>query len=105
MVKDLSDDYIWGGLRRGGVFGSSDGIRNCSSGPANARQPGEGAVVNAVAPDGVVEGVEHPGYRFALGVQWHPEYDFETDAVSAALFAAFGAATRGRGVGEKLAAD
>lgn len=37
-------------------------------------QPGPGAVVNAVAPDGVVEGVEHAGYRFALGVQWHPEY-------------------------------
>jgi putative glutamine amidotransferase len=36
--------------------------------------PGEGAVVNALAPDGVVEGLEHPGYRFALGVQWHPEY-------------------------------
>jgi putative glutamine amidotransferase len=36
--------------------------------------PGEGAVVNARAPDGVVEGLEHPGYRFALGVQWHPEY-------------------------------
>jgi putative glutamine amidotransferase len=35
---------------------------------------GAGAVVNAVAPDGVVEGVEHPGHRFALGVQWHPEY-------------------------------
>jgi putative glutamine amidotransferase len=37
-------------------------------------RPGPGAVVNAVAPDGVVEGVEHPGHRFALGVQWHPEY-------------------------------
>jgi putative glutamine amidotransferase len=36
--------------------------------------PGDGAVVNALAPDGVVEGLEHPGYRFALGVQWHPEY-------------------------------
>ncbi len=36
--------------------------------------PGAGAVVNAIAPDGVVEGVEHPGHRFALGVQWHPEY-------------------------------
>ncbi|MGK7868960.1 gamma-glutamyl-gamma-aminobutyrate hydrolase family protein [Falsiroseomonas sp. E2-1-a20] len=36
--------------------------------------PGMGAVVNAVAPDGVVEGIEHPGHRFALGVQWHPEY-------------------------------
>jgi putative glutamine amidotransferase len=37
-------------------------------------RPGEGAVVNARAPDGVVEGLEHPGYRFCLGVQWHPEY-------------------------------
>ena len=36
--------------------------------------PGNGAVVNASAPDGVVEGIEHPGHRFALGVQWHPEY-------------------------------
>lgn len=36
--------------------------------------PGPGAVVNALAPDGVVEGIEHPGHRFALGVQWHPEY-------------------------------
>jgi putative glutamine amidotransferase len=36
--------------------------------------PGDGAVVNALAPDGVVEGIEHPRYRFALGVQWHPEY-------------------------------
>ncbi|WP_426954474.1 gamma-glutamyl-gamma-aminobutyrate hydrolase family protein [Muricoccus radiodurans] len=37
-------------------------------------RPGQGAVVNARAPDGVVEGLEHPGYRFCLGVQWHPEY-------------------------------
>ncbi len=39
--------------------------------------PGEGAVVNALAPDGVVEGIEHPRYRFALGVQWHPEYSVD----------------------------
>lgn len=32
-------------------------------------------VVDAVAPDGVVEGIEAPGHRFCLGVQWHPEYD------------------------------
>jgi len=31
-------------------------------------------VVNAVAPDGVIEGVEVPGQKFCLGVQWHPEY-------------------------------
>lgn len=33
-----------------------------------------GIVVDAVAPDGVIEGIEDPGQRFCLGVQWHPEY-------------------------------
>jgi putative glutamine amidotransferase len=55
--------------------------------------PGAGAVVNAVAPDGVIEGVEHPGYRFALGVQWHPEY--AVDPADPMIFAAFVAACRG----------
>lgn len=49
--------------------------------------PGTGAVVNARAPDGVVEGIEHPGYRFALGVQWHPEY--AVDPRDPAIFDAF----------------
>ena len=35
---------------------------------------GTGAVVSGTAPDGVIEAIEHPGYRFCLGVQWHPEY-------------------------------
>jgi putative glutamine amidotransferase len=33
-----------------------------------------GLVVNARAPDGLIEGIEAPAHRFALGVQWHPEY-------------------------------
>lgn len=33
-----------------------------------------GLVIDAVAPDGVVEGIEDPKRRFCLGVQWHPEY-------------------------------
>ncbi len=39
-----------------------------------AKDVGQGVVVNATAEDGVIEGIEHPGYRFCLGVQWHPEY-------------------------------
>ena len=35
---------------------------------------GPHATVNATAPDGVIEGVEDPRYRFALGLQWHPEF-------------------------------
>ena len=30
--------------------------------------------VNAVASDGVIEGVEDPDHRFCMGVQWHPEF-------------------------------
>ena len=55
--------------------------------------PGPGAVVNALAPDGVIEGIEHPGYRFALGVQWHPE--FKVDSQDIAILRAFVDAARG----------
>jgi putative glutamine amidotransferase len=35
---------------------------------------GEGLVVSALCPeDGVVEGLEMPGRRFVVAVQWHPE--------------------------------
>ena len=38
------------------------------------RHPGPRAVINAIAPDGVIEGVEDLAYRFCLGIQWHPEF-------------------------------
>jgi putative glutamine amidotransferase len=41
------------------------------------RHPGPRAIVNAVAPDQVIEGVEDPRYRFCLGVQWHPEFSID----------------------------
>jgi putative glutamine amidotransferase len=51
---------------------------------------GPGVAVNAVAPDGVIEGIEAPGYRFCLGVQWHPE--FAIGPGDSAIFRAFLAA-------------
>ncbi|MBV8614017.1 MAG: gamma-glutamyl-gamma-aminobutyrate hydrolase family protein [Acetobacteraceae bacterium] len=54
-----------------------------------------GLVAEGTAPDGLIEAVRvatAPG--FAVGVQWHPEYDFETDALSRRIFAAFGEAVR-----------
>jgi putative glutamine amidotransferase len=52
-----------------------------------------GLVPEAWAPDGTVEAVRVQGAgSFALGVQWHPEYDWKTDALSRRLFEAFGAA-------------
>jgi len=50
-------------------------------------------VAEAWAPDGTIEAVHVEGAPgFVLGVQWHPEYDWEADALSRALFEAFGAA-------------
>lgn len=37
-------------------------------------EPGPGLIINAQAPDGIIEGIEAPQYRFCLGVQWHPEF-------------------------------
>ncbi len=34
----------------------------------------DGVIVNAIAPDGVIEGIEAAKGRFCLGVQWHPEF-------------------------------
>jgi putative glutamine amidotransferase len=51
------------------------------------RTIGKGIVVDAVAPDGVIEGIEAPGKRFCLGVQWHPE--FSIDPGDSKIFDAF----------------
>lgn len=51
-----------------------------------------GAIVDAVAPDGVVEGIEVPNRRFCIGVQWHPEYHISP--ADGQLMAAFVAACR-----------
>jgi putative glutamine amidotransferase len=37
------------------------------------RTTGNGLVVTAVAPDGVVEAIERPDSRFCVAVEWHPE--------------------------------
>lgn len=50
------------------------------------------AVVNAMAPDGVIEGIEAPSQRFCIGVQWHPEYAI--NATDTLLFQAFIEAAR-----------
>lgn len=52
------------------------------------RDVAPGFAVNAVATDGVVEGLELPDYPFMVGVQWHPEY-LVVEEPMARLFAAF----------------
>lgn len=55
---------------------------------------GERLIETAVTPDGVIEGIERPDKRFAVGVQWHPEDRIHTDASDLALFEAFAAALK-----------
>lgn len=58
---------------------------------------GEGLVVEARAPDGVVEAFRVGGARqFALAVQWHPEWKVMSNPFARALFATFGDACRMR---------
>jgi len=52
-------------------------------------RPAPGLFVEAVAPDGQIEGVSLPGARFVVGVQWHPEYKPLENPFSRVLFAAF----------------
>lgn len=48
------------------------------------KDPGPGVVINARTPDGIIEGIEDPRYKFCLGLQWHPE--FITTPLERALF-------------------
>ena len=57
--------------------------------------PGKRIVVEGVAEDGTIEAIriaDAPG--FALGVQWHAEYDPQHNPVNRKLFEAFGAALK-----------
>ena len=38
------------------------------------KTPGKGLIINAKAPDGVIEGIEDQTKKFCIGVQWHPEF-------------------------------
>lgn len=34
----------------------------------------ETIIIDALAPDGVIEGIEDPSKKWCIGVQWHPEF-------------------------------
>jgi len=56
-----------------------------------------GLVIEAVSSDGLIEAVVVKGAAsFAVGVQWHPEWQLKDNPLSLALFRAFGAAARAR---------
>jgi putative glutamine amidotransferase len=79
-----------------GVAKSAHGfdVRINTSHHQSIRELGHGLRVAAVAPDGVIEAVEHePPKHWVVGVQWHPER-MKDDALSGMLFRALVQATR-----------
>ncbi len=59
--------------------------------------PGKRIAIEGVAEDGTIEAIciaEAPA--FAVGVQWHAEYDPQSNPINRKLFQAFGAALRER---------
>ena len=58
---------------------------------------GEGLVVEATSPDGVIEGLRYnDDTQFIVGVQWHAEWQPDKHVLSSALYTAFGEAARAR---------
>jgi putative glutamine amidotransferase len=85
-------------FREGGpfhhLFGTAAAVTNSLHGQA-VWEPGERVVIEGHAEDETVEAISVEGASsFALGVQWHAEYDAVEDPVNRALFADFGAAAR-----------
>jgi putative glutamine amidotransferase len=84
-----------GGLLRS--FSDTDRIRVNSLHSQGVERLGRNLAVEARAPDGVIEAFRvQDAPRFALAVQWHPEWQVMSSTFSKALFAAFGDASRDR---------
>jgi putative glutamine amidotransferase len=58
-------------------------------------EPGERVVIEGIAEDGTIEAIRiADAPTFALGVQWHAEYDPQRNPINRALFEAFGEALK-----------
>ena len=47
----------------------------------SVKDAGLGLKINALAKDGVIEGIEDPNLNFCMGLQWHPEFLIEESDV------------------------
>jgi putative glutamine amidotransferase len=85
-------------LTEGGVFHRIFGatvVRTNTLHGQGIKEKGPRIVIEGTAPDGTPEAIHVDGAPgFAVGVQWHPEYNAATDPVSRPLFEAFGAAVK-----------
>jgi putative glutamine amidotransferase len=87
-------------LAPGGTFASilgCEAIRVNSLHGQGILKIGDRVVVEGVAEDGTIEAIRiDRASGFALGVQWHAEYDATSNPVNRALFNAFGEAVLSR---------
>lgn len=70
------------------IFGTTTIMTNSFHHQA-IKQLAPGFIVNAQAKDGIIEGIEKPGDRFVLALQWHPEMMAAKDACMQSLFREF----------------
>jgi putative glutamine amidotransferase len=87
-------------LAPGGAFArllGCESIRVNSLHGQGILEPGGRIVVEGVAEDGTIEAIRiADAPAFALGVQWHAEYDPQTNPINRTLFEAFGHALHER---------
>lgn len=89
----------------GGVFHRLMGARTVTTNSLHGQgidRPGSRIVIDGVAGDGTPEAIYVDGAPgFALGVQWHPEWNAGDDPVSKPLFEAFGTAAARWAAGDR----
>jgi putative glutamine amidotransferase len=85
-------------LTSGGTFAKLLGcetIRVNSLHGQGILEPGERVVIEGIAEDGTIEAIRiADATSFALGVQWHAEYDPQRNPINRKLFEAFGEALK-----------
>ena len=80
--------------RLGGILERSE-VQVNSMHHQGIKQLAPGLVVSALAPDGLIEGIESSNGHFMIGVQWHPESLVENDPGMRRLFSSFISASAG----------
>jgi putative glutamine amidotransferase len=95
VYGDRHDVHLVSGGAFAKIFGAET-IRVNSLHGQGILEPGERVVIEGVADDSTIEAIRIEGAPgFALGVQWHAEYNPQTNAVNRALFEAFRDAIKG----------
>ena len=92
--RNRHDVLVENGTKLAAIVGGGEHQVNSSHHQAIGRVA-QGLRVTALAPDGIVEGLEDPALPFYVGVQWHPE-DMTGEQDAAKLFGAFVEASRRR---------